>query len=92
MRDRAYTVISINSQNAFAICLSNIKYKKIKFYQYSSILNFKNRVIGIMSSITITMFGKSLKRQGRIVSVEKLILEESTFDIYFLKKHRGKCQ
>jgi hypothetical protein len=34
------------------------------------------------------MLGESLERQGRIVSVEKLILEETTFDIYFLKKQR----
>ncbi len=74
MRDRAYTAIIIDSQNAFAVCVSNNRYKKIKVYQYSSILSFKNRVIAIMSSITIAMFGEILKRQGRRVSVEKLIL------------------
>ncbi|MEH2125904.1 glycosyltransferase family 4 protein [Nostoc sp.] len=35
----------------------------------------------MMSPIKITMLGESLERQGGIVSVEKLILEETTSDI-----------
>ncbi|WP_334771189.1 glycosyltransferase family 4 protein [Nostoc sp.] len=38
-------------------------------------------MIAIMSSIKITMLGESLERQGGIVSVEKLILGETTSDI-----------
>jgi glycosyltransferase involved in cell wall biosynthesis len=36
-----------------------------------------------MSPIKITMLGESLERQGGIVSVQKLILEEATSDIKF---------